>query len=155
MSEHLTQVQIAFYPDYLNYWLRFGEPDDEFDLDRRRALAMFKPGRVFGYIRWRANEFGTQEWQFIVARTAAPSRFLSCIGGVSPGGEVLLFTAGDTRVKRALLAVDALEAAGFDPADVSTAYYRHVHNRVASGKPFRAYSAAQHNAYLAAQEIAS
>lgn len=61
MSEHFTHVEIAFYPEFLNHWLRFGEPDQWLDLDRRRLLALFKPGRVFGYVRWRANEYGTQE----------------------------------------------------------------------------------------------
>lgn len=55
MSEPFTRVEIAFYPEHLNHWLRFGEPDEQQDLDRRRSLALFKPARVFGYVRWRAK----------------------------------------------------------------------------------------------------
>ncbi len=155
MSELFTRVEIAFYPEYLNHWLRFGEPDEQQDLDRRRSLALFKPGRVFGYVRWRANEYGTQDWRFTIVRTAAPSLLLSRIEGVTPGGEVLLLASGNAKVKRALLQIDALEAAGFQPADVSPAYYRHVHNRITAGQPVRAYSTAQHTANLAARQVAS
>ena len=155
MSELFTRVEIAFYPEYLNHWLRFGEPDEQQDLDRRRSLALFKPGRVFGYVRWRANEYGTQDWRFTIVRTAAPSLLLSRIEGVTPGGEVLLLASGNAKVKRALLQIDALEAAGFQPADVSPAYHRHVHNRITAGQPVRAYSTAQHTANLAARQVAS
>lgn len=38
MSEPFTRVEIAFYPDYLNWWLRFGTSDEQHDLDRRRSF---------------------------------------------------------------------------------------------------------------------
>lgn len=153
MSESFTRVEIAFYPEHLNHWLRFGEPDEQQDLDRRRSLALFNPGRIFGYVRWRANEYGTQDWRFTIVKTAAPSLLLSRIEGVAPGGEVLLLVVGSTKVKRALLQIDALEAAWFEPAAVSPAYYRHIHNRIASRQPVRTYSTAQHEAHLAAQVV--
>ena len=155
MSEPFTWVEIAFYPEHLNHWLRFGAPNEQHDLDRRRSLALFKPGNVFGYVRWRANEYGTQDWRFAVAGTADPSVTLSRIEGVHPGGEVLLFTVGNAEVKRALLQVDALETGGFEPADVSPAYYRHIHNRIAASRPIRAYSEVQHEAHLAGRQVAS
>ena len=155
MSEHLTRVEIAFYPEHLNHWLRFGAPDEQHDLDRRRSLALFRPGRVFGYVRWQANEYGTQDWRFPIVKTAEPSLFLSRIEGVHPGGEVLLLATGNEKVKRALLQIDALEATGFEPADVSPDYYRHVHNRIAAGQPIRPYTEPQHAAYWAARRVAS
>lgn len=155
MSEHFTRVEIAFYPEHLNCWLRFGAPDRSEDWDRRRSLAFFKPGRVFGYVRWRANEYGTQEWRFTIVRTAEPSLLLSRIPGIRPGGDVLLLAAGNAKVKRALLQIDVLEADSFDPAEVSPAYYRHVHNRIAAGQPIRAYSQAQHEAYSASKRVSA
>ena len=155
MSEAFTRVEIAFYPEHLNHWLRFGTPDRQQDLDRRRSVAFFRPGRVLGYVRWQANEYGTQDWRITVVRTETPSRLLSRIAGVDPGGEVLLLASGSARVKRVFQQIDVLEACGFDPADVSPAYYRHVHNRVAAGRPIRAYSATQHAAYLAARSVPS
>ena len=155
MSEPFTRVEIAFYPEHLNHWLRFGDPDEQHDIDRRRSLALFKSGRLFGYVRWRANEYGTQDWRFTVVQTAEPSLLLSRIEGITPGGEVLLLATGNAKVKRALLQIDALEAAGLEPAEVSPAYYRHVHNRIAARQPIRPYSEAQHAAHLAAQRVSN
>ena len=155
MTNDLTRVEIAFYPEHLNFWLRFGAPDEQFDLDRRRSLALFKPGRVFGYVRWRANEYGTQEWRFTIVQSAAPSLMLSRISGVQPGGDILLLATGATKVKRALLQIDVLEASGFDAADVSPAYYRHVHNRIAASREVTHYSQDQHAAFQAAKAVMS
>ena len=155
MTDDLTRVEIAFYPEHLNFWLRFGAPDEQFDLDRRRSLALFKPGRVFSYVRWRANEYGTQEWRFTIVQSAAPSLMLSRISGVQPGGDILLLATGTTKVKRALLQIDVLEASGFDAADVSPAYYRHVHNRIAASREVMPYSQDQHAAFQAAKAVAS
>lgn len=155
MSEQFTRVEIAFYPEYLNHWLRFGVPDEEHDLDRRRSLAFFKPGQLFGYVRWQANEYGTQDWRFTIVRSGEPSRTLSHVEGVRPGGDIFLFAVGKAKVKSALVRIDALEADGFEPVDVSPAYYRHVHNRFATGQPIHAYSKAQHNAHLATRRVIS
>lgn len=155
MIEDLTRVEIAFYPEHLNFWLRFGAPDEQLDLDRRRSLALFKPGRIFGYVRWRANEYGTKDWWFTIIQSAEPSLMLSRISGVHPGGDILLLATGNTKVKRALLQIDVLEAAGFDAADVSPAYFRHVHNRIAASREVTPYSRDQHAAFLAAKAVAS
>lgn len=155
MSESYTRVEIAFYPEHLNHWLRFGAPVEQHDLDRRRSLALFKPGQVFGYVRWQANEYGTQVWRSTIVKSAEPSLMSSRIQGVDPGGEVLLLATGNAKVKRALLQIDVLETAGFEPADVSPAYYRHVHNRVATARPIRDYCHAQHSAHLTARKLAS
>ena len=155
MFDHFTRVEIAFYPEYLNFWLRFGDPDEQHDLDRRRSLAFFKPGHVFGYVRWRANEYGTRDWRFTIIETVEPSLLLSRIEGVHPGGEILLLADGNTQVKRALLQIDRLETDGFAPASVSPAYYRHVHTRLVSRRPVLTYSEAQHRAHLAGKRVSS
>ena len=151
MSDQFTRVEIASYPNHLRFWLRFGEPDEQCKLDRRRSVAVFRPGRLFGYVRRSVGEDGSEDWRFAVVKTAAPSRFLGRIDGVQPGGDVYLQVAGKRRVKRALLQIDALEAHGFRPIEVSPAYYRDIHNRISSGQAIRAYSAAQHAAHLAVQ----
>ena len=155
MSEPFTRVEIAFFPEHLNWWLRFGAPDESQDLDRRRSLALFKPDRIFGYMRWRANEHGTQEWRFTIVRTTTRTQLPSRIEGVRPRGDVLLLASGNTKVKCALSQIDALEAAGFEPAEVSPDYYRHVHNRIITSRPVRAYSEIQHQAHLTAQRVSS
>ena len=61
MCEVFTGVEIAFYPEFINFWLRFGAPDAQNVLDQRRSLALFGPGQIFGYVRWQANAYGTQD----------------------------------------------------------------------------------------------
>ena len=150
MSDALTRVEIVFLPDYLNHWLRFGMPDREHVFDRRRALALFAPGRVFGYVRWWANEYGTRGWRFTVVETAAPGRAMSRIEGVHPGGHILLSADGAARVKRALAGIDALEAAGFEAPEIPPGHYRHIHNRIATGQPIRPYGDDLHAPHRAA-----
>lgn len=154
MFDHFTRVEIALYPAQLRYWLRFGEPDEQHKFDRRRSVALFRPGRLFGYVRRSVGEDGSVDWRFTVVKTAAPSRFLGRIDGVQPGGDVYLQVAGKRRVKRALLQIDTLEAHGFRPTEVSPAYYRQIDNRISSGQAIRAYSAAEHAAHLAARRTA-
>jgi len=153
MNRQFTLVEVAFYPEFLNYWLRFGVPDLEFNLDRRRALACFKPGRIFGYVRWIANEYGTQKWHFYVVRTIGYSQPFSRINGVHPGGEILLETSGTTKVKQALSLIDSLEDGDFNPGKVSQAYYRHAHNRISVRQPIQSYTKAQHSAEQAARVV--
>ena len=153
MGDDFTQVQIAFYPEYLNIWLRFGEPDQQLDLDRRRSLAFFRTRKVFGYVRWQANEFGTQDWHFTIVETLGSGCRLTSIEGVDPGGEVLLAVMGNTRVKRALAQIDALELREVEPAEVSPSYYRYLHNRIATGLPIRPYREPQQAAHRALQQL--
>ena len=155
MREVLTAVEIAFYPEFINFWLRFGKPDAQHSLDRRRSLALFGPGQIFGYVRWRANAYGTQDWRIIIAQTAAAPTSMSRLEGVYPGAELLLFATGNARVKRVLAQLDTLEAAGFDPAEISPAHVRHMHNRIAVSCPVTPYSADQHAAFLAARAVRS
>lgn len=153
MPEPLTRVEILFLPEFVNHWLRFGETDQWKDIDRRRAYAYFKPGRVFGYVRWEANEYGTIDWRFIVALAVEPSTMICRLPGVTPGGEALLYVKGNAQVKRALRQIDEIEAAGIDPADVSPVYYRHMHNRILSRIDIRPYTAQQHAAHLKALKV--
>jgi hypothetical protein len=152
-DRNLTQVELAFYPEHKNYWLRFGTPTERLVLDRRRSVALFEPGQVLGYVRWTANEFGTQSWRLTILETKEPSRLLSRVRGVTPGAEVLLLVTGALHTKRALGVLDELETRGFSLADVSPAYYRHVHVRLSAGRPARLYTADQHAAHMAAKRV--
>ena len=153
MCKFFTRVEVAFYPEYLNNWLRFGDPVYDFDLDRRRSLAIFIPEQVFGYIRWRANEYGTQEWRVVIVRAVQPLHRMSCFRGIQPGGEILLTTSGNVKVKRVLSQIDLLENDGFDPSKVSPDFYRQLHNRTMVNRPVRGYSSVQHEAYWAARKV--
>lgn len=126
----LTAVQIAYRKNRVNHRLRFGVPHIEARLDWRRKLVAFAPGAVFGYIRWRANRFGTQDWRLFVLRSVE-SGALATIPGVIPGADILLATRGSTRTQRALDQLDTLEQGAGGLSQVTDAYWRHLHNRLA------------------------
>ena len=63
-----TLVQLHFVRGIINHRLRFGQPETKTELDKYRSLASFPEGSIFGYIRWRANEYGTIEWRTYVLK---------------------------------------------------------------------------------------
>lgn len=142
----LTLVEIAFYPEVINDWLRFGNPSAERIIDRRRSLAAFDPGSVFAYVRWRANDYGTADWRLFILRAGGPADILEKLPGVRPGAEILCRLSGKTKVKRALDLIDDLEQRGYDPAAISPAWWRVAGNRIAVGLPVRRYGENQHGA---------
>ena len=146
MGELLTRVEVLYLPDLVNYWLPCGNARHWEELDRRRALAYFVPGKVIGYVRWEANEYGTTFWRFWIAIAGRSGNRLQRVPGIRPGAEVLLDASGKARVKRALGAIDGLTANQFDPAHVAPAYFRHLQIRVHTRRPVRAYTAAQYRA---------
>jgi hypothetical protein len=129
-ERNLTAVQIVYRKSRINHRLRFGTPTIEARLDWRRKLVAFSPGLVFGYIRWRANRYGTQDWRLYVLRTV-DSGALATVPGVMPGADILLATRGTTRTQRALGVLDTLEQGAGGLSQVTDAYWRHLHNRLA------------------------
>lgn len=153
MPEPLTRVEIVFLKTFVNHRLRFGDPLAVDEIDRRRGVALFTPGSVFGYIRWEANKYGTRLWRLTVMQAGRPGDALDRVPGVDPGGGILLDLSGAARVKRGLALIDAIEASGIDPKDVSPAWYRHAHNRILTRQTLHAYGPEQHRAHLAARAL--
>ena len=112
----LTVIQCHFVRGLLNHRLRFGTPDKTVKLDRYRKLACFKPGETLGYIRWRANEYGTQDWRFFILKTQN-SGLLTRVPGVAPAVKVLADFNGTQAVKRALSAFDDVEETSSAPIE--------------------------------------
>lgn len=103
-----TVVQLHFVRDLINHRIRFGQPVSITKLDKYRSIASFSTGSIFGYIRWRANEYGTQDWRVYVLK-AQSEGYLSQVTGVSPAVKSLLNVQGKPAVKRCLLALGRLE----------------------------------------------
>lgn len=125
-----TLVEIVFYPQRINHRLRFGAPIETAVIDRRRSLAFFAPGACFAYVRWRANEYGTQQWAIYIVRAGAPGERLQRVAGLRPGGDLLGVFVGAAAAKRFLQHADALEARGVDLADLSPAFWRQAQMRL-------------------------
>ena len=130
-SEHnLTRLQVFYLEGRANYRLLFGQPALTKRVSRSQSFAFFEPGRMIGYLRWRANEFGTQSWRCFVLRTMKEGEHGVKIPGILPGAEPLLTTRGKTYSKRFLKKFDALRRVNQPLENLSPAYWRHLHVRI-------------------------
>jgi hypothetical protein len=147
-SDSLTRVELIWIEKQIEHWIRFGHEVAEQILDRRRRILSFAPDSVFAYVRWAGNDFGTVVSRIDILRPVKPGEPFSTVGYVRPGGDILLRIAAWPRVQRALQTIDAVEQAGFDPAEVCPDHWRHVHNRLAAGDLPRTYTQERHRAWL-------
>jgi len=99
-------------------------------MDRHRSVALYKPYRSVGYLRWRANEYGTQSWRCAVVKTISDGQSGTRFPGIKPASEVLLSTRGATYTKRFLKLYDRLKARSTPLEMISPAYWRHLHLRL-------------------------
>lgn len=148
LSDNLTHVELTFVEKKIEHWIRFGREAHEQILDRRRRIFSFRPGSTFAFVRWASNDFGTIISRIDIVRAVRPSEAYQTLPFVRPGGDILLKIDGWPRVEQVLRHIDAIEAIGIDPEDVSPDHWRHVHNRLIAGHEPRAYTTDQHRAFL-------
>jgi len=151
--EALTQVELVWIEKQIEHWIRFGREVREQVLDRRRRILFFPPGAVLALVRWAANEHGTVLSRLDILRGVRRGEPCQTIPTVTPGGDILLRVDGWPKVERMLQIIDAIEALGIDPAEVSPDHWRHVHNRLIAGETPRAYTLQRHRAFLLRREI--
>lgn len=149
----LTQVELVWIEKQIEHWIRFGREVGEQILDRRRRILFFPPGTTFALVRWAANEHGTVLSRLDIVGAVGPGKACQTIPSVTPGGDILLRVDGWPKVERVLQLVDAIEAIGIGPGDVSPDHWRHIHNRLAVGETPRTYTRAHHRAFLLRREI--
>jgi len=123
-----TLVQLHFVRGMINHRLRFGQPEAKTKLDKYRSLASFPEGSIFGYIRWRANEYGTIDWRVYVLKAQADG-LRSEVAGITPAVKILVSAQGKPAVKRCFTALDALEKeVGGTLDDVPESYWAGFNN---------------------------
>jgi hypothetical protein len=149
----LTEVELIWIEKSIEYWVRFGNPVQERIIDRRRRVLGFCPESFFAFVRWTANDYGTVASHLDILRAVAPHEAYQTVPAVTPGGELLLTVSGWPKVERVLQLIDAIDASGIDGADVAPDHWRHVHNRLAAGESPRAYTRAQHCAWIKRRSI--
>ena len=152
-SDHLTRLDLTWIEGEIEQWLRFGTAVAQHRADRHRRVLSFAPGASFGLVRWASNGFGTVLSRLDVVRTVELGAALQTLPLVRPGGEVLLTVSGWPRVQRVLGHIDAIEAAGIDPAEVDPDHWRHVHHRIAAGHEPSAYTFGRHRASLLRRSV--
>ena len=148
LADSLTHVELTHVEKRIENWIRFGHEAHEQVLDRRRRVFSFRPGSLFAFVRWAANDFGTIISRIDIVRGVEPGEPYQTLPFVRPGGEILLRIDGWPKVEDVLRHVDAIEAIGIEADAVSPEHWRHVHNRMAAGHQPRSYTLDQHRAFL-------
>ncbi|GCE90292.1 hypothetical protein MSKU15_1893 [Komagataeibacter diospyri] len=153
VHDPMTHVELTHIEKRVENWIRFGHEAQEQILDRRRRIFSFRPGSVFAFVRWAANDFGTIASRIDILRAVVPGEPCQTVPFVRLGGEILLRVAGWPKAKQVLRHIDAVEEAGIDACTVSPDHWRHVGNRLNAGEQPRAYTMARHRAWLRRREI--
>lgn len=149
----LTEVELIWIERRHEDWLRFGHAVDARIIDAARRVLFFLPGTIFALIRWAANDFGTILSRLDILQAVPPCAPCQSAPQVRPGAATLLRVDGWPKVERVLQAIDAIEARGIDPVEVSPDHWRHLHHRIAAGVPPHGYDAARHRAWLKRREV--
>ena len=149
----LTEVELTWIERRHEDWLRFGHAVDARIIDAARRVLFFPPGTIFALIRWAANGYGTILSRLDILQAVPPGAPCQSVPQVRPGAVTLLRVDGWPKVERVLQAIDAIEAQGVDPAEVSPDHWRHLHHRIAAGMHPNGYDAARHRAWLKRREV--
>ena len=144
----LTHVELTWIEKRIEHWIRFGRIAKDQIIDRRRRIVSFRPGAIFAFVRWSANDYGTIRSRIDVVRAVGANEPFTTLPFVRPGGEILLSVQGWPKVSNVLAAIDTTDGAGVDPCDAAPDHWRHVHNRIAAGQEPRAYTLERHRAWL-------
>lgn len=152
-EDALTHVELTWIEQRTENWIRFGRIAHDRIIDRRRRVVSFRPGALFAFVRWAANDYGTVSSRIDIVRAVAPGEPFTTLPFVRPGGEILLHIEGWPKVSQVLAAIDATDAAGVDPCNAAPDHWRHVANRIAAGHQPRLYTLERHRAWLKRREI--
>lgn len=152
---NLTHVDLLWIEKRIERWIRFGQIEREEIIDRSRRIVAFRPGAVFAFIRWRANDYGTIESRVDILRAVEDVRMYSTVPFVTPGGECLLRLSGWPKVATVLNIIDAIEANDIDPRAVCPDHWRHVMNRLSVNDLPRPYTHERHNAWLKRRQVSA
>lgn len=148
-----TEVELIWIEKRLEHWIRFGRIASDRIVSRTTRIVSFRPGAVFAFVRWSANDYGTISSRIDIVRAVAPGESYTTVPFIRPGGETLLSVESWPKVAQVLAALDMVEAAGIDPCDAAPDHWRHINNRLLAGQQPRAYSAERHRAWLKRHEI--
>lgn len=149
----LTDVELTWIEKRLEHWMRFGRIAQDRILTRKTRVVSFRPGAIFAFVRWSANDYGTITSRIDILRAVVAGEPYTTLPFVRPGGDILLHVESWSKVQQVLAAIDAVEAAGVDPCDAAADHWRHVHNRIAAGHQPRPYTLERHRAWLKRREI--
>ena len=152
-DDGMTRVELTWIEKRIEHWIRFGRVAVDEIVDRRRRIVQFRPGAIFAFVRWAANDYGTVSSRIDIVRAVGANEPFTTLPFVRPGGDILLKIEGWPKVEDVLRHVDAIEAIGIEADAVSPEHWRHVHNRMAAAQQPRAYTLEQHRAFLLRRKV--
>ena len=132
--------------------LLLGRPKRSIRAASKPEELQFKPRQIFGFVRWRGDQYGTQTWRVVVVQAGRPGERLTRIPGVSPGARLLLHAFGKTRAKRALRVIDMLSEA-YVLHEIAPVYWRHVHLQISQNKEPEPYDPEMFEALARARSV--
>ena len=144
----LTHVSLVWHEGVREDWLKFGKPVAATIIDRRQRVESYAASQIFALVRWASNDYGTVRSTLDIVCAVTVSEPVTAIRQVDPGGELLLSVRGWPKVAQVFKLIDAIEAAGIDPCEVTSDHWRHIHNRLAAAQAARDYSPLRHDAWL-------
>ena len=144
----LTRVSLAAIKGRLEVYLRFGIPVQTHTLDAWRRMAIFAQDAVFARVTWQDRQLCRSRWQLMVMKSCGEGDAMQRIAGVRPGAQLLVHAEGESSVRAVLQAIDAIEAQGIRPTEVSPVYWRTLGDHLAARLPLPTYTAARHALWL-------
>lgn len=150
---NLTHVELVWLKKRIENYIRFGKVASNRNIDRSRRVVSFTPGCIFAFVRWTANDFGTVASRVDILRAVVTGERCLTVAYVRPGADILLTAIGWPNVEKVLKIIDAVEAVGIDPIDVSPDYWRHAHSRLAAREGPRPYTRQRHEAWLLRRRV--
>lgn len=151
-SGPITRLSLSRAGQRGNDRLLLGRSIQSVRVHEKREVLRFKPPQIFGFVRWRGDQYGTQTWRVVVAQAGFPGERLTRIPGISPGAHLLLHAFGKTRAKRALRVIDMLSEANV-LHEIAPAYWRHVHLQISKNKEPEPYDPEMFEALARARSI--
>lgn len=151
-----TNVDQIFIDGRVNNYLSFGRFTTKI-VDGRRSVASLEPGAVFGYVRWRAGDYGTEHWSAYVLKAGRSGECIWTVPGVTPGAHILVFAKGVAQVRRYFKILDSLDESadqGIPHAEVDPDYWRRAGCFIVANAPKPPpYTADRHAAFLAMRKL--
>jgi hypothetical protein len=149
-----VQIDLTWIPGKIEHRVMFGRSVSERATDSHRRTATFAQGMIFAVMRWASSDLGLTVVRLEILRAAKPGSVATRIPFVRPAVDILLRVSGWADVQRVVHIIDAIKAAGIDPADAAPDYWQHVGNRLAAGERPSPYTRTRHLAWRLRRRIA-
>ena len=105
--------ELTWFEKRIEHWIRFGRITCDQIVDRRRRIVSFRPGAIFAFVRWSANDYGTVSSRIDIVRAIGPDEPFTTLPFVRPGGDILLSIEGWPKVSQVLGHIDIIEPLGY------------------------------------------